>query len=86
MTLYPDSGPKSEKDTYYQEQSAKAIESAVEASKGKTLEEVRFAIRRSYPFGPLRKGRPYKVWSRLVHEMETKLGMEPRRHKKYEQS
>jgi hypothetical protein len=67
-------------DNYYEIQSRRAIEQAVEAAVGKAPEEIRFLIRRTYPFGPLRRGRPYKIWNRLVLAKEAELGLEPRRH------
>lgn len=72
-----------EKDSYYEEQSHKAINDAVEAGKaaGKSVKEIRFLVRRSYPFGPLRKGQPYKIWNRLVLAKEAELGLEVRKHK-----
>ncbi len=69
-------------DAYYKEKSTQAIETAVSESIGKSPEEMRSTIRRSYPFGPLRKGRPYKIWNKLVLEKEAELGLEPRKHKK----
>lgn len=67
-------------DNYYTEQATKAIDVAVKESEGKTLDEIRFAIRRAYPFGPLRKGRPYKIWRKLMLEKEAALGLEPKKH------
>lgn len=80
--LYQDDVTPSPKDPYYREQSAKAIAQALEATEDKTPEERRTAIRRSYPFGPQRKGRPYKIWNRMVLEKEVELGLEPRKHKR----
>ena len=68
-------------DNYYEIQSRRAIEQAIEGAIGKPLEEIRFLIRRTYPFGPLRRGRPYKIWNRLVLAKEAELGLEPRRHR-----
>lgn len=73
---------KNDKDTYYTVESQRAIDTAVQAGAGKSPEEVRSLIRRSYPFGPLRAGRSYKIWNRLVLKKEQELGLEPRRHKK----
>jgi len=68
-------------DNYYEIQSRRAIEQAVEGAAGKPPEEIRFLMRRSYPFGPLRQGRPYKIWNRLVLAKEAELGLKPKRHK-----
>jgi hypothetical protein len=75
-----------DKDEYYLKESERAIEAAISAATaaGKTPEEIRSAIRRSYPFGALRKGKEYKIWNKLVHKKERELGLEPRRHKKQE--
>jgi hypothetical protein len=70
-----------ETDNYYQEQSLKAIEKAIAATEGKALEDVRFEIHQSYPFGPLRFGRAYKIWNKLVLSTEANLGLQPRKHK-----
>ena len=71
------------KDSYYEDESRTAIEQAVQEGiqKNKNTEEIRFLIRRSYPFGPLRKDRAYKIWNRLVLAKEAELGLEPRKHK-----
>ena len=71
-----------DKDLDYAEETQKAIEEAIIAGAGKPPEDVRFLIRRSYPFGPLRKGRPYKIWNKLVLAKEAELGLEHRLHKK----
>ncbi len=83
MEFYKHQERKLEKDSYYETESQKAIDAAVKAGEGKAPEEIRSLIRRSYPFGPLRSGRPYKVWNRLVHKKEADLGLEPRKHKKH---
>jgi hypothetical protein len=74
--------PKSPKDTYYEEQAISAIQNVIDTSEGKSLAEIRFLMRRSYPFGSLRRGRPYKIWNKLVVAKEIELGLEPRKHKK----
>lgn len=73
---------KADKDLYYEEQSRQSIEQAVKDGQGKSPEDTRFLIRRSYPFGALRKGRPYKIWNRLVLAKEVELGLQVRKHKK----
>lgn len=55
-----------DRDTYYVEQSYKALEQALEQSKGKDRLTVVRAMKAAYPFGE-RKGRPYKVWNRLFN-------------------
>jgi hypothetical protein len=74
--------PKPPKDPYYEEQAMKAIQNVIDSAKEKSLAEICFLIRRSYPFGELRKGRPYKIWNKLVGAKEIELGLEPRKHKK----
>lgn len=71
-----------QKDAYYEEQSVLSIETALAAAAGKTPEEIKFLIRRSYPFGALRKGRPYKIWNRLVLAKLAELGIPQKKHKK----
>ena len=70
-----------ETDDYYCVESIKAIEAAIKDAKNKPPDQLRFLIRRSYPFGPQRKGRNYKIWNRLVLEKEAELGFAPRKHK-----
>lgn len=82
MGLYEDDTPNSDKDRYYEDQARKAIQVALLESHGKSPEEIRFAIRRSYPFEALRRGKQYKVWNRLCHETENQMGLEPRKHKR----
>ena len=67
-------------DTYYEDASILAIENALEEAKGLPLEDVRFIIRRSYPFELPRSGRPYKIWSKHILEVEARLGIEQRSH------
>lgn len=82
MSPYDDPKPSNEKDNYYEEKSKEAIAKAIEETEGKTLDLVRFAVHRSYPFGALRTGRPYKIWRRLVLAWEAETGLAPRKHKK----
>lgn len=69
-------------DQYYEQKSRESIDQAIAEAVGKSLEEKRFLMRRAYPFGALRKGRPYKIWNRLVLAKEAELGLKPRKHKK----
>ncbi len=68
-------------DDYYREESRKAINDAVEQAGERPPEEVRFLIRRSYPFEKPRRGRPYKLWRKIMLAKEAELGFEPKRHK-----
>ncbi len=67
-------------DTYYEDASILAIENALEEAEGLLLEDVRFMIRRAYPFSLPRSGRPYKIWSKHILEVEARLGIEQRAH------
>jgi hypothetical protein len=78
---------KKNTDSYYEEQSLKAIDHSLAEAKARGLspEETRFHIRRNFPFGTgstgRRSGRAYKVWNRLVLKVERDLGLTPRKHK-----
>lgn len=84
MNFYEDDPKDESRDDYFRKESERAIESAVAGAvaAGKTLEEIRSAIRRSYPFGPLRRGKSYKIWNRMVLAKEKDLGLAPRKHRK----
>lgn len=83
MSFYEDTNAADDsKDLYYKEQSEKAIAEALERCTDQSPEGLRRAIRRSYPFGPLRSGRPYKIFRKLMLAAEASLGLEPKRHRK----
>lgn len=67
-------------DSYYEDAARVAIQTVLEETEGKEPDEIRFLLRRAYPFGPLRKGQQYKVWNRMIHEEEAKLGLQKRTH------
>ena len=72
-------------DDYYREHSLRAIEAAIAEWKDKsTPKELRFWIRRSYPFASPRKGRCYKIWNKVLLEKEAELGYAPKKHKQKE--
>jgi hypothetical protein len=70
-------------DTYYRDASIEAFQATIEEAreKGKTLDEMRFLLRRSYPFGAHRKGRVYKIWLKELHKAEESVGLAPKKHK-----
>lgn len=67
-------------DDYYREEARKAINDAVEESKGCHPDELRFRIRRAYPFSRPRSGKPYKLWRKIMLAKEAELGFAPKRH------
>ncbi|HEY9755405.1 MAG TPA: hypothetical protein V6C97_09600 [Oculatellaceae cyanobacterium] len=69
-------------DSYYEDASIAAIEQALSECADKTPAETRHAIRRAYPFcDGDRRGHEYKVWNRVIHEYEDRLGL-PKQQKR----
>lgn len=62
------------KDTFDRDQSLKTIDFVIKTSAEKSPKEIAFAIRRAYPFGTKRQGKPYKIWRLLVIAKEKELG------------
>ena len=81
--LYEHEKKTDNKDEYYRVESERAINAAIEAAlaAGKSGEDLRRAIRRSYCFSLPRKGREYKTWRREMLAAEARLGLEPKKHR-----
>jgi hypothetical protein len=70
-------------DDYYRAEARKAINDAVEEAlaANRPPDEVRFLLRRAYPFEKPRRNRPYKIWRRAMLAKEAELGFPPKTHK-----
>jgi hypothetical protein len=78
--------PNIRPDSYYEDEARAAIERAIDECDSVEAEQISFAIRRAYPFGPIRSSagsREYKIWNKLVNAYEQgELGLPPRKHKR----
>lgn len=71
-------------ETFIRDMSRRAIETAANEAiaSGKTLLEIRYAMRRAYPWSLPRGGtREYKIWRRELLLQEAALGLDPKTHK-----
>lgn len=59
-------------DDYYERHSHETINKILSQTKSLPYDQMRSAIRSSYPFGE-KKGRPYKTWIRILLTYETRL-------------